>query len=296
MCFSAPLFTIKGNLVFMNNLYKVALISVCTALSFTLGANKEAKAARFTLTATKFFIDDIYPLNNGTDGVGDRLLNNRYDNEFIRNDDLSDLYRFPTVAKIGVGNAPITERERRAFYEFNIGNLFVPPNTAIHSAVFYQPIEKAERTTGQNRFLSLELEILGYVGDGRPDLLDFGAGVRLGIRDAVSLSTPPRCYPYPYGYCNTKYNGGFLIVDVTEFLNERVSNGDAFAGFGIRAGWGADPFPNHGVSTLSDATLIIETEPVPEPATIFGSALALSIGGWLKRKKLSQQNKTTSQH
>jgi hypothetical protein len=47
------LFTIKGNLVFMNNLYqKVALASVCTALSFALVANKEAKAAVFTLTPT----------------------------------------------------------------------------------------------------------------------------------------------------------------------------------------------------------------------------------------------------
>jgi hypothetical protein len=46
--------------------------------------------------------------------------------------------------------------------------------------------------------------------------------------------------------------------------------------------------------------LIIETvdvtEPVPEPTTIFGSALALGVGGWLKRKKSSQQNKTTSQY
>ncbi len=33
---------------------------------------------------------------------------------------------------------------------------------------------------------------------------------------------------------------------------------------------------------------------VPEPTTIFGSALALSLGGWLKRKKSSQHNKTSS--
>ena len=37
------------------------------------------------------------------------------------------------------------------------------------------------------------------------------------------------------------------------------------------------------------------SEPVPEPTTIFGSALALGVGGWLKRKKSSQQNKTTPQ-
>jgi len=304
MAFPIKLFTGKRNLfIIMSNLYhKVAVASLCTALSFTLGANKEVKAATFTLTGTKFFIDDVYPPNNGIDGVGDRLLNSRYDNEFTINDEfvLPDVYRFPTVGKAGSA-APFPERERRAFYEFNIGNLSLPPNTAIQSAVFYQPIEEAQRTTGQNRFLSFYLQIRGYVGNGRPDLSDFGAGVTLGLRDAVSLSTPPRCYPYPYNYCNTEYNGGFLIVDVTEFLNERVSNRDAFAGFGIRVYedvfQGQTGNPNRGVATLSDNPyLIIDTEPVPEPTTIFGSALALGVGGWLKRKKSSQQNKTTSQH
>jgi hypothetical protein len=40
----------------------------------------------------------------------------------------------------------------------------------------------------------------------------------------------------------------------------------------------------------------VDFQPVPEPTTIFGSALALSLGGWLKRKKSGQQHKTTSQH
>jgi len=34
---------------------------------------------------------------------------------------------------------------------------------------------------------------------------------------------------------------------------------------------------------------------VPEPTTIFGSALALGVGGWLKRKKSSQPDKTAPQ-
>jgi hypothetical protein len=62
-------------------------------------------------------------------------------------------------------------------------------------------------------------------------------------------------------------------------------------------------FGNTSLSPASSGTeikLIIETadvaEPVPEPTTIFGSAIALGVGGWLKRKKSSQQNKTTSQH
>src|SRR4028119_272626 len=38
----------------------------------------------------------------------------------------------------------------------------------------------------------------------------------------------------------------------------------------------------------------LDFQPVPEPTTIFGSALALGVGGWLKRKKSGQENKTTS--
>jgi hypothetical protein len=54
-----------------------------------------------------------------------------------------------------------------------------------------------------------------------------------------------------------------------------------------------------GTDALGRSSLVIETvdaaEPVPEPTTIFGSAIALCLGGWLKRKKSSQQNKTTPQ-
>jgi hypothetical protein len=48
------LFTIKGNLVFMNNFYhKVAVASVvCTAIGLALGGSEEVKAATFTLTPT----------------------------------------------------------------------------------------------------------------------------------------------------------------------------------------------------------------------------------------------------
>jgi len=40
----------------------------------------------------------------------------------------------------------------------------------------------------------------------------------------------------------------------------------------------------------------LDFQPVPEPTTIFGSTLALGLGGWLKRRKSSQQNKTTPQN
>lgn len=38
----------------------------------------------------------------------------------------------------------------------------------------------------------------------------------------------------------------------------------------------------------------VDFQPVPEPTTIFGSAIALGLGGWLKKKKSSQQNKKSS--
>jgi hypothetical protein len=62
------------------------------------------------------------------------------------------------------------------------------------------------------------LGIFGYVGNGTVEASDFEAGVLLSSVD-VSSSSP----------------GDILSFDVTPFVNQRVSNGDAFAGFGIRA-------------------------------------------------------------
>jgi hypothetical protein len=283
------MFTIKGNLVFMNNLYrKVTIASICTALSFTLGANKEAKAATFTLTATEFFVEDIYDQNGyGTDGLGDRLLNSRYDNEFISNEGYRSIVRFPSVGKI-------RNTERRAFYEFNLGNLSLAPNTVISSAIFQASIPSAEALSFPGLFLYLD--IFGYVGNGKSDLSDFGAGVWLDRENTL--------IPFPDTIPKDIVN-----FDVTGFVNERVSNGDPFAGFGIRVQDlgnkdSRSGIYNYGKATLGGTTnytpsLVIETidvaEPVPEPTTIFGSAIGLCLGGWLKRKKLSQQHKTTSQ-
>jgi hypothetical protein len=275
----------------MKNLYhKFAVASVCTALGLALGANKEAKAATFTLTATEFLVEDIYDQNGyGTDGLGDRLLNSRYDNEFIPNEgEHPSIVIFPSVGKI-------RNRERRAFYEFNIGNLSLVPNTVISSAIFQVSIPSAESLSFP--WLFLYLDIFGYVGNGKPDLSDFGAGVWLGRENTL--------IPFPYTIPKDIVN-----FDVTGFVNERVSNRDPFAGFGIRVQDlgnkdSRSGIFNYGKATLGGTTnytpsLIIETadaaEPVPEPTTIFGSAIALGVGGWLKRKKSSQQNKTTSQH
>jgi hypothetical protein len=247
MYFSAPLFTIKGNLVFMNSLYhKVAVASICTALSFTLGVNKEAKAATFALTATGFNVSGTYQMG----GTG------------IWNDN-------------GNSGLLISTNDRnstmRAFYEFNIGNLSLAPDTVIRRAFFNVQISDI-----MNGYKYQFIDIVGYVGNGIPDLSDFEAGQRLALIDIEPIS---------------RYPASSINIDVTQLLNQRISNGDAFAGFGIRPS--TLTYPEGSARLGNSAELTIET--VPEPTTIFGSALALGVGGWLKRKKSSQQSKTTSQ-
>jgi len=250
----------------MKNLYhKLAVASVCTALGFVLGASPEAKAASFIFAPTITFevidLDDQYYFGGPGrfDGLGDLV--------FPRN--------FDTVVRGTVGEAA-------EFAEFNIGSFSFAPNT-ITSAIFQAEIYSFQTFGLGVGFLNPgSLGIFGYVGNGTVEASDFEAGVFLSSVD-ISSSSP----------------GDILNFDVTPFVNQRVSNRDAFAGFGIRA-------LNLGALTLGGANfpgiqprLIIETadvgEPVPEPTTIFGSALALSLGGWLKRKNSSRQNKTTSQ-
>jgi hypothetical protein len=236
----------------MNNLYhKVAIASVCTALTFTLGANQEAKAATFTLTAPRFLVQG--DSQNGPTEV------------------YTDDYAGPSIDYYYYGSG---YSATRAFYEFNIRSLSLAPDTVIKRAFF-----NVQFSDIRNGYRYHFIDIVGYVGNGIPDLSDFEAGKRLALMDAEAVA---------------HYPAYTLNLDVTHFVNEQVSNGDAFAGFGLR---GSTITYGNGTARLGyTAELNIETEPVPEPTTIFGSALALGVGGWLKRKKSSQQNKTTSQH
>jgi hypothetical protein len=247
----------------MSNLYhKVAVTLACTALSCALGTNKEAKATTFTLSPTPLFFLDGYA-DGEAYGFG-------YDIGTDENYSVQRTY--------GGG-------ERRAFYEFDIGNLSLATNTVITRATLNTPIR--EFRASYRRFY---LSLFGYVGNGSSDLSDFNAGVNLAVEDAYDPVPDPE---RPRDEIN---------FDVTYFMKELVSNRDDFAGFGVRVAdvnYAGDV--NYGNALLRGyynvpPTLIIETEPVPEPTTIFGSALALGVGGWLKRKKSSQQNKTTSQH
>jgi len=244
----------------MNNLYhKVAVASVCTALGFALGANQEAKAATITLpSAINFGVLDASYDGNSFDGLGDEVL---------------------------PANVPFTlkgtEGEAAQFAEFNIGSFSQLPN--ISSAIFQAEILSLQvQGLGVNVTNPGSVGIFGYVGNGTAETSDFEAGVLLSSVD-VSSSSP----------------GDILNFDVTQFVNQRVSNNDAFAGFAIRALNPGGLSLKGGGFPGSQPKLIVETaevaEPVPEPTTIFGSAIGLCLGGWLKRKKSTPQNKTTSQ-
>ncbi len=163
--------------------------------------------------------------------------------------------------------------EGRLFTEFNIDFSF--PSEDITSVFLQTQIGYLGGSVGEFRNPG-SFGLFGYAGNGTGDLSDFGAGELLSSVNTSFLSS-----------------GDLLSIDVTPFVKQRAINGDPFAGFGFRVlnpGFvelGGDSFPDYPV------TLVVET--VPEPTTIFGSAIFLGIGGWLKRRKSTPQNKAKPQ-
>jgi hypothetical protein len=280
--FPVKLFTIKGNLVFMNNLYrKVAVASVGIALGFALGANKEAKAATIILTPTTSF------------GVTDYNLDGQGDSYYGGVPFHVGLGTFYPSGQWGPEERAFT-KEDRAFYEFNIANLSLA-STVISSAIFRV---RFDSLSAYHRYYALQL--FGYRGNGQPDASDFSQDMKAGFGQPPAPVSDFENSIYlgwynPVGYQPVRKFNFNLDFYVTPFVNELISKNNAFAGFSVR-----ENEYSVGDATLNqNASLIITTvdvpEPVPEPTTIFGSALALSLGGWLKGKKSSQQNKTKSQ-
>jgi hypothetical protein len=242
----------------MKNLYhKVAVASVCTALSFALVTNKEAKAGVLTLTPTfSLSVGD----RNAQDGLGD----------YISGD---------VPLPVGIINGEGDRQEYRALYEFNLANLSLAPNTVISSAIFGV---KANTISSYGRWS--RLDAYGYTGNGQADVSDFEAGEYLEGRYLYSVllnTTIPGIKPSP----NFAFN-------VLPFISQKIKNNDTFVGFSLR-NFNDDAY----LTFNQDARLTIitadeVTEPVPEPTTILTAAIALGWGGWLKRKNSSQQNKT----
>jgi hypothetical protein len=249
----------------MKNLYaKIALASVCTALGFVLGADKEVKAATLTLTTSGFYVAD-----RNLDGVGDSGYGGVPLPVGIRDNGLYG----------GYGES--FREEYRAFYEFNIPPLPLASDTVISSAIFKGSINSVDRL--DNIHHNPTLDVIGY---GENDSAEYFS------KEGVSLGY----VPIFYSLAGTTFN-----LNVTTFINQIVSNGESVAGFGFRFSpydediyYGDNGYSNDNESYItlgSSASLTIET--VPEPTTIFGSVIGLCLGGWLKRKKSSQQNKIT---
>ena len=176
-----------------------------------------------------------------------------------------------------------TVGEAAEFAEFNIGSFSFPPNTVISSAIFQAEIYSfLVYGLGVSATNPGSLGIFGYVGNGTVEASDFEAGVFLSSVDVSSSR-----------------DNDILNFDVTPFVNQRLSNGDAFAGFGIRAlNFGSLALKNTYAAGIQPRLIVKTaevTEPVPEPTTILCAGIALSWGGWMKRKNSSQQNKKKSQ-
>ena len=237
---------------------KIAVVSAGTALSLGLmEVGREAMAATFTFPPTITFevIDGGSGVpGNNFDGLGDTVFPGN----------------FATVVRGTIGEAA-------EFAEINISGLSIPSSTVISNAVFQAQIYSFQTAgLGVGSENPGTLGIFGYVGNGIAEASDFEAGRLLNTIDISSASA-----------------GDILTFEVTAFIQQLVSNGDSFAGFGIRA-------LNLGALTLASdnppnfpgipPTLTIETaaapESVPEPASVLG-ILAVGVLVGVSRRSVS---------
>ena len=255
----------------MNNFYhKIAVVFVGIALGFALETHKEAKAATFILRETsRYNLADSS--QDGLPGWGD------------------------TGASLAVGIRDIrdTKQEDRAFYEFNIPNLFLDSNTVISSAFLQVNISHIRWYRPYS-----QLEAYGYTEDEKVDPLGvYNAGEyldQIAISELSNRIANFNVVPFIPPRKRT------ALFNVLPFINQRIGSNNSFAGFGIRS-LNGEAFVNLELSAYLIITNKRVPEPnttnerVPEPTTIFGSAIGLCLGGWLKRKKSTLPNKTTSQ-
>lgn len=234
----------------MNNLcQKAAFASICTALGLTLVGNLEAKAATFILEPTITFEVIDGGFIDIFDGRGDLVFPGNFD----------------TVVRGTFG-------ESAEFAEVYIRSFDLPERRIISSAIFQADIYSFDTFgLGIYSINPGSLGIFGYVGNARVEASDFEAGVFLNSVDISSL-----------------FPGDTISFDVTPFVNQLVSNGDAFAGFGIRAlNLGSLTLGGGNFSGISPKLIVKtpdNTVSIPEADTIFGSTIALGLGGLLKRK------------
>jgi hypothetical protein len=269
----------------MNNLYhKIALASVCTALGFALGVNKKAEAATFSDTYYGISYLTFHAIDGSSygsfDGLGDTVTNVSYTN----------FWEYPSIPHSWWDVERTDAKEVAALLEFPLSSL------AISLTAFSG--ENAKITSITNAVLqvfvgdwapfddSAVMGAFGYVGNGIPEASDFEAGVFLDSK-------------------KIRENQSWYEFNVTSLVKELFSNNNEFGGFALRSlnQHKIDLPAHYNPSQIFPPKLIVsgeiergvEPEPVPEPTTFFGSVIGLCLGGWLKRKKSTIQNKTTSQ-
>jgi hypothetical protein len=251
------LFTITGKLVFMNNFYhKVTVASVGIALGFTFGTHKEVKAATFTFTETSRYY-------------------------LAEQDGLPDWGDTGESLSVGIRNPRDTREEYRAFYEVDIARLFGTPNIVITSAIFEISISHIRWYKPYSK-----LQVYGFTENDKVDrggVYNSGEYLDQLTIGLLSAKTIPSSAKRMYAF------------DVLPFITERIESNNSFAGFGIRS-LNGESFVTLSLRANLTITTTNANEPVPEPTTIFGSAIGLGLGGWLKRRKSPLKNKTTSQN
>lgn|GEM_PF-5938378 len=173
--------------------------------------------------------------------------------------------------------------ETRAFYEFDVLRFLPDPNTVISQASF----GSALFTDGHNTH-SAVLQMFGYLGKGTgiPETLDYGSN--------FFTYSDYFLYENPYELLH----GEHIDIDVTSLVTSLVNsyhqsnknyNDRPLIGIGVYT-----PSEYSSDITLRGGNLVVTAEPVPEPTTIFSSAMGLCLGGWLKRRKLTLPNKPMS--
>lgn len=225
--------------------------AVLMGMFLSLLVSREARAATFTFHPTTVFEVVDGGFTGPFDGKGDT------------NGVFSDNFGFVPVVRGTLG-----ETSENA--EFNISGFSALSQESITSAIFQvQVLSPLVYGLGVSGVNPTSLAVRGYVGNGQPDASDFQAGT---ILDTVNLLSP--------------FAGQTLSFDVTKFVKSLVSNGDSFAGFGIRAqDFGGLAFNESPVITLTTTP-----SSVPEPSSVLG---VLALGAFSAISILKRQTKTS---
>ena len=298
----------------MNNFYhKIAVASVGIALGFTLGTHKEAKAAIFRLTETSRY----HLSNRNQDGVQDWGDTGASLAVGIRNprdtEEYRAFYEFH-IPNLSLDSNTIISSATLLTDISHIRWYHLDSQLKVYG---YTENEKTDTLKVYNSEEYLDQLPIASMGHRLPEANPLPLSALLPI--PVSEFEPilvSEFEPIPFSEFEPipvlEYKPQPTTVkrratfNVLPFINNRIGSNNSFAGFGIRfskeEGFiNLTPRAHLTITTAKVAEPVpapsnfLANERVPEPTTIFGSAIGLCLGGWLKRKKSTFPNKTKSQ-